>query len=218
MNLTISETICQQLAEQILSGTLAPGQKIEEQSLANQFSVSRTPVRDALRQLASTGLVEIKPRKGVTVVDLNIDQLTDMFEALVELEALCAKFSALRMSTLERKKLEGFLEEFDKALKRNDEKTYSSINAEFHAMIYRGCHNESLTGMASNLWHRLAPFRRSVFFKVRDRMKASYQEHRDIVDAILAADMNRAFEAMHNHVANSSVNAMEYLNKSKSGA
>ena len=215
MSSTISETICQHLAEKIIAGQISPGQKIEEALITKKFNVSRSPVRDAIRLLAKTGLVEITPRKGATVVDLNIDQLTDMFETLVELEALCAKFSAQRMSAFERKQLESIFLRFETALASKNEIQYSIINEEFHSCIYQGSHNDSLQEMATNLWQRLAPFRRSIFFTLKDRMQASHNEHKTIMDAILSSDQNKAFSAMHDHVTNSSINAMEYLQNSK---
>tara|TARA_R110002110_G_scaffold91264_2_gene237521 strand:+ start:143141 stop:143788 length:648 start_codon:yes stop_codon:yes gene_type:complete len=211
MPVTIADNIAQQLADQILSGKLAPGERIEEKRVTEEFGVSRTPVRDALRQLAATGLVAIKPHRGVTVVDLEIDQLSDMFEAQAEIEALCARLSARRMSNIERKKLQIVADDSEPALAGTDHELYSSTNETFHKMIYAGAHNETLEHMALNLWNRVAPFRRSIFFKLGNRMEQSFDEHDAIIKAIVAGDEAGAQQAMHDHITNSSVNAIDYL-------
>lgn len=211
MTATIAEHIAQQLADRILSGDLAPGQRIEEKTVTEQFGVSRTPVRDALRHLAATGLVAIRPHRGVTVVDLEVDQLSDMFEAQAEIEALCARLSARRMSAIERRKLQMIADDSERALPDTDHALYSSANEEFHKLIYTGAHNDTLEQIAVNLWNRVAPFRRSIFFKLGNRMEHSFSEHNAIIEAILAGDETRAQEAMHAHITSSSVNAIDYL-------
>ncbi len=217
MNSTISDEICKKLADDIISGTIGPGQKLEEKAVAEQFNVSRTPVRDAFRQLAGTGLIETKAHRGATVIDLNTDQLHDMFEALGEIEALCAKLSAQRMSAVERKQLEKLHQSSAAALSAKDDAEYSDINDKFHKAIHQGSQNETMSNLAAELWQRLAPFRRSVFFKRLDRMSHSSHEHDDIVSTIIDGDIEGAFTAMRNHVANSSLNAMAYLAESRTG-
>jgi DNA-binding GntR family transcriptional regulator len=210
MSTTIADTIAQQLAEQILSGELRPGERIEEKRVTEQFGVSRTPARDALRQLAATGLVAIKPHRGVTVVDLGAEQLGDMFEAQAEIEALCAQLSAQRMSKVERKKLQLIADGSQPALATTDHESYSDANEDFHKLIYAGAHNDTLEQIALNLWNRVAPFRRSAFFTRGNRMQDSFDEHNAIVEAILAGDEVLARQAMHDHITNSSMNAIDY--------
>ena len=215
MAATIAEQISQQLAEQILSGKLKPGQRIEEKRVTDQFDVSRTPVREALHQLASTGLIAMQPHRGATVVDMDVEQLTDMFEAQAEIEALCAKMAAIRMSNIERKKLQQVAEESAPSLKKSDHKKYSSSNEALHKLIYKGAHNQSLEQIALNLWNRVAPFRRSIFFKQSNRMSHSFDEHQTIIQAIIKGDKDKAYSAMYEHVTNSSLNAIEFFNRSK---
>lgn len=211
MAITISEKIYRALADEIMSGKIKPGQKLEEQAIADRFEVSRTPVRDALRQLASTGLVYAEAHKGVTVVNIGVDQLTDMFDAMGELEALCAKLAAQRMTSIERKKLMLLHDMGKAAVADNDESKYASLNEHFHATIYNGAHNRSIKDLTLNFRLRLAPFRASVFFKIDGRMKSSLDEHDDITRAIVAADSARAYEAMRHHVASSNLNVIDYL-------
>jgi DNA-binding GntR family transcriptional regulator len=141
-----------------------------------------------------------------------------MFEALGEIEALCAKLSAQRMSAVERKQLENLHHSSAVALEANDDSEYSDINDRFHTAIHQGSQNDTLSNLAAELWQRLAPFRRSVFFKRLDRMSHSSHEHDDIVKMIVAGDTEGAFAAMNNHVANSSLNAMSYLAEARPGS
>ncbi len=216
MSTTISESICHQLVDDIITGKIPPGQKLEEQSIAERFDVSRTPVRDAFRQLVSTGLANSRPHRGVTVANLRVDQIGDMYEGLGELEALCCRYSSLRMSVLERKKLEKIHEDSRPSKKSKNLEQYSEHNERFHQAIYKGSHNGTLADMAMNLRRKLAPFRRPVFFHGAERIGNSFDEHQTIVDAILASDPETAFQAMQSHVANSSMNVISYVEESAS--
>ena len=104
--MTLSDEVFHALAKDILSGALQPGARLDEPGICRKFAVSRTPIREALRRLSGTGLVEVTPRKGVKVARIDVEQLNNMFEALAELEGLCARLSAVRMTPLERRRLE----------------------------------------------------------------------------------------------------------------
>jgi len=103
---TIAVDLEQRIADDILSGRIAPGAKLDEQMLAERFNVSRTPVREALRQLLGTGLVESIPRRGAVVTSFGPERLSQLYETIGELETLCARLAAQRMTAIERKELE----------------------------------------------------------------------------------------------------------------
>lgn len=216
MNPTLPEQISTYLSDQILSGTIKPGQKIEEAALTKKFDVSRTPVREAIRLVAASGLIKIEPRRGATAVAMNLEQLTQMFEALVEIEALCAKFCVRRISAFERSQLLDIHKRFDAAISKKDGQLYSNLNEEFHKFIYSCAHNETLENIALNMWQQLAPYRRNIFFTRKERMKASHAEHEKIVEAIMASNQDTAYSEMYQHVTNSSMNAIEHLRQTMS--
>jgi len=207
---TISERIYEGLIDQIIAGQLKPGQRIEEQTIASQFGVSRTPVRDALRQLAGSGFIEYRPHRGATVTNLDLDQLSDMLEALEELEALCARFAARRMTAVERKHLEILYQQQLEAASQSDEPTYWKLNDEFHRALCSGAHNRSTQQLTENFRSRLLPFRAFVF-SLGSRLKTAPGEHREVLDAILAGDEELAYKAMRNHVATSNLRVLSYL-------
>src|SRR5947209_19644287 len=134
---TLSDEVFQALVKTILSGKIEPGARLDEPSICRQFGVSRTPIREALRRLSGTGLVEVAPRKGVTVARIDIEQLNNMFEALGEFEGLCSRLSAVRMTTLEKKRLE-VLNEMRRKKIADGDKNFAALNNEFHESVYLG--------------------------------------------------------------------------------
>ena len=136
-NLTISDKIYGELSALIIAGEIKPGKKLEEQEIANQFGVSRTPIREAFRLLHTSGLVETKAHKGVTVVELDIEQLGDMYEALEELEAICARLSAERMTAVERKQVQRMHNLSQAAVEAEDVERFSDLNNQIHHAIHQ---------------------------------------------------------------------------------
>jgi DNA-binding GntR family transcriptional regulator len=108
--ITRAEELRLQLADEIVRGALAPGAALDETEIARRFSVSRTPVREALRQLVASGLVEARAHRGAVVARPSLERLGGMFEAMAELEALCAGLAAQRMTPVERQRLEAIHE------------------------------------------------------------------------------------------------------------
>lgn len=208
---TLSQTICDQLAEEIVMHRFQPGERLDEQSLATRFNVSRSPVRDALRLLAATKLVEHLPRRGFTVAAMGAADLDGLFEASAEIEALCAKLCALRAAPTERKRIEHLHAQAATAASQGDAKAYAELNEEFHALIYAGTRNKTLQDMAIGLRQRLAPFRSRGFFTTQNRLQHSHAEHETLVRALLANDGAGAAQAMHSHAANSAMNVMQHF-------
>src|SRR5689334_18595572 len=109
--MTRAEELRLQLADEIVRGALPPGAALDETDIARRFAVSRTPVREALRQLVASGLVDAQAHRGAVVARPSVERLSGMFEAMAELEALCAGLAAERMPPLERQALEAVHEE-----------------------------------------------------------------------------------------------------------
>jgi len=212
--LPLSEQIRRALADDIVAGRLPPGMRLDEQGLAERFATSRTPIRDALRQLAATGLVEIRPRRGVAVTAIAPDAIQELFEALAAVEYHCARLAALRMSPGERHRLKELLDAGRAAAEAGDSETYVDINYAFHSLIYDGARNRSLRDIAEGLRRRLAPFR-SAAFRSTDRMVSSLREHAAIVAAVLAEDGPAAGEAMQGHIGASTTTAMTFYRTSR---
>jgi DNA-binding GntR family transcriptional regulator len=187
------------IAEAVLSGEFAQGERLDEHSLARKYDVSRTPVREALRQVAATGLIEIRPRRGAIVTRTTRERLETMFVAMGEMEATCARLAALGMSPIERRRLQALHDRMGELAASGDVEAYTEANARFHAAIYSGSHNALVEEMTLALRRRLAPFR-SAQFRVAGRLALSHGEHDRVVKAITAADATKAHAAMLHHV------------------
>lgn len=196
---SLADEVCRKIADDIVLGTFAPGARLDEVSLAERFAVSRTPVREALKQLAIMGLVEMRPNRGAVVAMLTADQLDRLFEAIGELEAACARHAALRMGPEARSRMLETHDQGREALHAGDIDRYDAANLEFHATIIRGCDNPVLIELTTTLRTRVAPFRRTQFRNI-ERMGASFEEHCVIVEAILKHDGITAYREMRSHL------------------
>ncbi len=207
---TLGAQIYEKLANEIIVGRLSPGSRLEEQSLATQFGVSRTPVREALRELSARKLIDLIPRRGGVVTQVSSATLIDMLEAECEIESLCARLASQRMSALEKGQLQDLQEGASSV--GNNLYAYFENNKKFHDLICAGAHNSTLDTAARDLRFRLSPFRRP---EARSDAAAviarSIQEHRVIVEAILTSQAERAYEAMRSHNARVNLGAMKLL-------
>jgi DNA-binding GntR family transcriptional regulator len=194
-----SETLRETIEEMIAVGKFPPGHHLDETELATTFNVSRTPIREALIQLASMGLVVIRPRRGAIVTEVAPQQLVEMFEVMAELEAMCGRLAARRMVAEEHERLLAAHEACRDARNAGDSDTYYYKNEAFHEQIYAGSHNAFLAEQARNLHRRLRPYRR-LQLRVRDRLANSFSEHEDIVKAVIAGDGERTAELLRNHI------------------
>ncbi|MBY0612722.1 MAG: GntR family transcriptional regulator [Beijerinckiaceae bacterium] len=188
------------LESDILTGVIAPGERLDEVSLAHRFQVSRTPIREALLQLASAGLIEIRHRRGAVVRDLGPQQIVAMFEVMAGLEGLAARLAAQRHGPEEAAELLACHEGCLAALGSGDTDAYYYANERFHQIIYRASHNLFLNEQCLALSRRLRPYRR-LQLRAGDRAKTSFAEHGAVVDAILRGDGEQADHALRNHVA-----------------
>lgn len=206
---TRSEKLWRKLADEIITGQLPPGTRLYEEELTTRFSVSRTPVREALKHLAAIGLLEMRPQRGMVVSPLDLQRVTDLFEAMAELEAICARFAADRMTSDERVALRSLHEKSRHLVQNSHSEDYNEANQAFHTLIYRGSHNSVLEESAVAIRLRLAPYR-SGQFHLPERLKNSFREHSKIVSAILNSDTNASEEAMREHVSKVGVASVNY--------
>lgn len=199
-----AEEIRQVLEDEIASGAFAPGARLEEVELADRFGVSRTPVREALRILSTSGLIELKQRKGAVVAALSTGRLIELFEAASELEGLCGRLAARRITESELAALRKQHLLCGKAARRitgaDGVNAYYDANAVFHALIYAGCHNGYLSGEAMQLRRRLQPYRR-LQLRMKGRIEESFAEHEAIVEAIAAGEEDRVAQLLRDHVS-----------------
>lgn len=195
----LSDRLREQIEEKIATGELQPGSHLDETELANEFGASRTPLREALIQLASSGLIILRPRRSAVVATVGPQQLVEMFEVMAELEGMCGRLAARRMSAAEHAELLAAHAACKAARDLKDPDEYYYRNELFHHLIYAGSHNAFLAEQAKALYRRLSPYRR-LQLRVRGRLGASFDEHDAVVQAIMNGEGERTAELLRKHV------------------
>ncbi len=194
-----SEQLREIIEERIATGLYLPGMRLDETEMATEFGVSRTPVREALIQLSSAGLIEIRARRGAVVAAVGPQRLYEMFEVMAELEAMCARLAVRRIFAAELQALMEAHSACGQEETMKDPDDYYRKNEQFHLAIYEASHNGFLIEQASALHRRLSPYRR-LQLRVCDRPQASFSEHSAIVEAIIEGDGDLAAERLRKHI------------------
>lgn len=199
----LSQSIAMQLEEAIVSGEIAAGARLDETAIAERFQVSRTPVREALQIVVSRSLATRIPYRGTVVTQITQGRISELFEAMGEMEAMCGRFAAARMRIEERARLEQLHEEMGAMAATGDLLAYETANTAFHQLIYDGTQNTEFREMAEALRLKLAPFRRR---QLGDRLRIgrSHIEHAKIVEAVLNRNEPAAEKALRRHLTSAS--------------
>ena len=200
MELKRADLIAEKLEQLVFAGEYPDGQRLDEIKLAEQFRVSRTPIREALQRLVSSGMAEQIPRRGVFVRQPGPVELMEMFEAMAELEAACGRLAATRITDDGLTQLEQANANCQQAIENRDHARYYAENEVFHQVIYHSSANTYLENQALRLQNRLKPYRK-VQLRFRGRMDQSMAEHIAIVEALQTGDPERAADALRGHVA-----------------
>ncbi|MEN3953052.1 GntR family transcriptional regulator [Iodidimonas sp. SYSU 1G8] len=196
---SLVDDLIQRLIAEIVDRRLLPGVRLEEVTLAERFGVSRTPIRETLRQLETIGLVQRRPNRGVVVTAMPGERLAALFETLVELEASCARFAAARMPIKDKKRLREAHLRVLEVVPVDDRSGFEAVNGDLHQLIWAGALNDELVALVKTLRQRLAPYRQSRL-AADGRLSASFEEHEAVVEAIISGDGDAAAEAMRVHL------------------
>lgn len=188
------------LEEDMRSGNMMPGTAINEGALCVRFGASRTPVREALLLLAAKGLVEILPRSGIYVRQLEARELVAMMEGLAELEGVLARLAATRIDAQLGARLMTALQHTAERAQADDASGYAQANAELHDVIYEASGNAFIVEQTRLVRLRIAPYRGRMFEKP-GRLARSQAEHELVVEAIQAGHGEAAAEAMRAHIS-----------------
>ncbi|HEY0890433.1 MAG TPA: GntR family transcriptional regulator [Nocardioides sp.] len=185
----------------IINGEVEAGAALSELALADEFGVSRTPVREALKQLQTEGLVEIRPRVGTFVTAPSRREITELFEIKELLEGAAARLLAQRGHVPEIDALRDNLEQADRAVKRDDRLRYAELVHDFHDLLIQGADNSKLEAHYRTLMNQLAYARLVQTSLARPgRPLESDREHHMVLDLILQKDGDSAERLMREHV------------------
>jgi DNA-binding GntR family transcriptional regulator len=200
INRPLSEDVAERLREQIFSHELAPGSWLDEQNLAAAFGISRTPMREAIKVLASEGLVTTKMNKGAYVTEVDRRDLEQIFTVLSLLEGQAAKETAIKATEDQLTKLDNLHHRLEKAAADRDTGQFFEINVKFHELIQEIAGNKWMNGVIEDLRKVLKLQRRDSLTR-NGRLLSSLVEHREILQAILKRDPQAAELAMRKHLA-----------------
>lgn len=184
---TLREKILETIRDAILKGALKPGEKVAEPELAERFGISRTPIREAFRQLESEGYLTVIPRKGAVVTALSPQDVQDFYAIKSILEGYAAELAAARLSPKEIEKLEAINERLRELAKEGDVKAFFRVHNEFHELFLKASGNGKLHELIQQLglkFNRL----RMASLSVAGRMEISVAEHDKLLEAFRKHD------------------------------
>ena len=199
-NRALYEDVADRLREQIFTKKLASGSWLDEQSLADQCGISRTPMREAIKVLASEGLITIKMRRGAYVTEVARKDLEQIFTILSLLEGQAAKEAAVKATEAELNLLDDLHHRLEKAAADRDIEQFFEINVKFHELIQEIAGNRWMNGVIADLRKVLKLHRRDSLTST-GRLQNSLIEHREILRTLLNRDELAAESAMRNHLA-----------------
>jgi DNA-binding GntR family transcriptional regulator len=193
------EQVAERLRSRIYAHELAPGAWIDEQSLADEFGISRTPLREALKVLAAEGLVVLKPRRGCYVAALAERDLDEIFPVLALLEGRVAEEATRRLASADFSRLEEIHADLERHAAAHDIDRFFAANQEFHSALQELAGNRWLSQLIDDTRKFLKLTRRDSL-RLDGRLKQSLAEHRSILAAMKKQDAAAAALHMHNHI------------------
>ncbi len=195
-----AEKVRLRIERDILTFAIKPGERLDETRLADMHGVSRTPVREALRQLSASGLVEMRPHRGAVAKRLSLVEIVEMFEMMALLEGICARLAAKRALNENLLAIRAAHEACRALAEIDSIDAYYDANELFHEEIYRASGNSAIMRQTIQVRDRLKPFRRYQLNRV-NRLKQSFEEHEEIVKAIETGRANDADQLIQDHLS-----------------
>ena len=194
------EEVADQLRVRIFAHELAPGTWIDEQTLAKEFGISRTPLREAIKVLAAEGLITMKLRRGAYVTEVNRGDLEQIFTILSLLEGQAAKEAATKAQEKDLNDLDDMHLRLEKAAADRNLDQFFEINVRFHERIIAIANNPWMTSVIADL-RKVLKLQRKDSLSRSGRLQSSLSEHREILKALLKRDPIAAEQAMRTHLA-----------------
>lgn len=213
---SLRSVIYNQLEDMILTGVIAPGERINESKLSVALKVSRAPIREACRQLEKHGMVQIIPRRGTFVTKIEVSDVKELYDIRASLESLAAEKSATNATPKEQQEFQEILETMKEAIRADDAKHYFKANMIFHRKIVLTSRNANLESLIEGIYNKASLYRRTNLSAL-DRMSISYKQHKDIYKAILAGNPMEASTQMKHHVIDARDALLNSLNATMEG-
>lgn len=204
--------IYHRLKNAILNGVYKPGESLIEMKLAKELGVSRTPIREAIRQLELEGLVSSIPNKGVIVEGVSPQDVEDIYSIRKMIEGLAARWAAEKITDAQLKELKDILDLMEFYTEKGNVEKLSELDSRFHDIIFKASNSRPLESVLTN-FHHFIQRARLVSVKASGRAVHSLNEHRDIYEALQVHDTDTAEKAMIDHVGSARTNLLPLLEK-----
>lgn len=191
--------VFQAIREDILKGKYKENEELREATLGKELGVSRTPVREALRQLELEGLVNIIPNKGAYVTGISEKDVCDIYKIRSMLEGLCVRWAAENITQEQLDELDEILMLTEYYLERGKSEQLAELDGKFHHVLYEASKSRIMEHVLSD-FHKYVQMARRNSVKTEERARKSLEEHREILDAIRKKDVERAEQLANAHV------------------
>lgn len=209
---TLSNRVTEALSEQILSGRLAPGQRVDLGYLASKWEVSVTPVRDAAKQLEALGFLKVLPRRGVFVAELSAKEVKDIFDLRAALETAAVRLATPRIPKAEAEKaLKLYVKAGEAPMGKERDRLLPKVDLLVHTMALTFCDNPRLQKMMEGIRDMVRWCQSTIILHLNEPFLTTLPEHIAICEAICAGDAERAASAMHTHIENTSQRIQAFL-------
>jgi DNA-binding GntR family transcriptional regulator len=195
----LHDEVAARLRELIRSGELEPKSRVNELELAERFGISRTPLREAIKILATEGLLELLPNRGARVVSISTEEIDEMIEVVAGLEAIAADLACRRITDAEIATIERLHERMVAAWKQDDNTGYFTFNRQIHETIVAASRNATLRGLYDNLSGRIQRTRYSAH-KTPEQWTKAITEHERMIDLLKARDGDALARLMREHI------------------
>jgi DNA-binding GntR family transcriptional regulator len=195
----LRDHIFDELQQAIYGGKLKSGERLTEKGIAEELGVSRTPVREALYRLASSGLIKMIPHRGFLISHWSSKEIEDVIELRSALEVFAVKLAVQRISEKEIDEFKDLLDEMRKAVSKKDTMKASCLNSLFHDKIIHASKNKELSEVIEPIKNKIYHFR-IISISSPNRLKESFEEHKKILNAIRNKDSKLAQELIAQHI------------------
>jgi DNA-binding GntR family transcriptional regulator len=189
-HMTLREKIVETIRNAIVNGQIPAGTRVAEPELADRFGISRTPIREAFRQLESEGFITVIPRKGAIVASLSAKDISDFYDLKMVLEGYAARCATTALTDKDMVKMETVNRQMEAASEKKDLRKVLALHNEFHDIFLKACGNEKLHGIVQNMVMQFQRFR--LILAMRGKIEGSIRQHREIIDAFRKRDAEMA--------------------------
>jgi DNA-binding GntR family transcriptional regulator len=212
-HVSLQERTYRALRNALVTGQFQLGERLYEMDLAATLGVSRNPVREAIRRLQQDGLIEVRPRSGIYVASISLDDADDIYRIRGALEGIAARLAAERATDSEIAEMDQLLNHPHRAMRRAARTDPAVIDADsFHRAVYQCAHSTPLSEMLAVIYARVFRYR-SVTLQFPGRPEVVMRSHRELFGAIARRDGDRAEELMREHVEGARRSLMEHFTR-----